>query len=118
MNQHEYGHLDRGAFHAGIVALRAELRRYVGLQQGLKVILHKPHTSGIWKQQIALRRNRCEITAMLNVYAHVRGKASAHNAEKFDAAGYLNDRHRAQNVFDNAVEAHPVAEVAEVAVAE
>lgn len=106
MNMQEYGHLSRGAFHAGIVALRLALKKYAAIQLGLKQELRQPHTSETWKLQIGLHVNRREITALLNVYAHVRGKAQAHGVDKWDSAEYLNSRHYAQKVFDDAVNAY------------
>lgn len=111
-----YKHLSRSAFHMGLSALRLRLKNLTESQLKLKEELHKPHHSGTWQAQSSLAAGKLQITATLNVYLHVRGKAQVdktgrpiHNVDKFDAAWYQRARDNAQAEFDAQSKIHQAA---------
>lgn len=112
MNE-QYKHLSRLAFHMGLSALRLRLMSLTDSQLRLKEALRKPHTDGAWRAQSALAAGKLQITATLNVYLDVRGKAKVdkkgqphHRVDKFDAVWYQCARDNAQHEFDQQAEIH------------
>jgi hypothetical protein len=110
-----YKHLSRSVFHAGLTALRHVLRTSTESQVKAKSVLGKSGRNVSWREYSDIHEGKLIITALLNVYLHVRGKPPAHNADKFDSACYLKRRDDMQGIFDEAV---GIARNAEVAVAE
>jgi len=115
MNE-QYKHLSRVAFHMGLSALRLRLMNLTDSQLKLKEELSQPHNANTWRAQSSLAAGKLQITATLNVYLHVRGKALVdktgrpiHNTDKFDSVWYLRARDNAQAEFDQQAEIHQKA---------
>ena len=107
-----YSHLCRSAFHMGLSALRQQLHTSTESQVKAKAVLGVSGCNVSWKEYAEIREGKMILTAILNVYANVRGKASAHKVDKFPSAAYLYRRDNAQHFFDEAVELWTNAEVA------
>ena len=101
----QYQHLNRHAFHAGLIALREQLQACTERQIRAKSVLGVSGHNVSWKEYAEIRDGKMRITALLNVYLNVRGKDSAHKVDKFPSAAYLKLRDDAQAIFDENVEA-------------